>query len=71
MNQDQILGNWKQISGQLKEKWGKLTDDELVQAEGRSEYLAGKIQEHYGKAKDEALNEVNDFFKSFKDQTKE
>lgn len=71
MNQDQIMGNWKQIAGQLKEKWGKLTDDELKQYEGRNEYLAGKIQEHYGKAKDEALNEVNDFFKSFKTQNKE
>lgn len=71
MNEDQIIGNWKQISGQLKEKWGKLTDNDLKVYEGRNEYLAGKIQEHYGQAKDEALQEVNEFFKSFKDKTKE
>ena len=59
-------GNWKQIKGQLKEKWGKLTDDELTQAEGRTDFLAGKVQERYGQAKDEALKEVNEFFKELK-----
>lgn len=62
MNQDQIKGDWNQIKGQLKQKWGKITDDELTQAEGRVDYLAGKIQERYGKSKDSALQEVNAFF---------
>lgn len=66
MNEDEVKGNWKQITGQLKEKWGKLTDDDFVQAEGRADYLAGKVQEHYGHAKDEALKEVNEFFKNLK-----
>ena len=66
MNEEQIKGNWKQIKGQLKEKWGKLTDDDIVQAEGRSDFLAGKVQERYGQAKDEALKEVNEFFKALK-----
>jgi uncharacterized protein YjbJ (UPF0337 family) len=66
MNEDQIKGNWKQITGQLKEKWGKLTDDELTQAEGRADYLAGKVQERYGQSKDAALKEVNDFFEALK-----
>ncbi len=67
MNEEQIKGNWLQIKGQLKEKWGKLTDDEITQAKGKAEYLAGKIQEHYGKTKDEAMKEVNDYFKTLKE----
>ncbi|MFI4882949.1 MAG: CsbD family protein [Phycisphaerales bacterium JB064] len=64
MNQDTLQGNWKQLKGKAKERWGKLTDDELDQVEGRSEQLAGKIQEKYGKSKDEAEREINDFKKS-------
>lgn len=66
MNEEQMKGNWKQINGQLKEKWGKLTDNDLLEAEGRAENLAGKVQEHYGKAKDEAIIEVNEFLKTLK-----
>jgi uncharacterized protein YjbJ (UPF0337 family) len=66
MNEEQVKGNWKQITGQIKEKWGKLTDDEVTQAEGRTDYLAGRVQEKYGQAKDEALKEVNEFFKAIK-----
>ncbi len=61
MNEDRIKGKWKQLSGTLKEKWGKLTDDDLQIAEGNREYLAGKIQERYGLAKDEAAKHVKDF----------
>lgn len=61
MNDDRIKGKWKQISGSAKEKWGKLTDDDLQVAEGNSEYLAGKIQERYGVAKDEAERQVREF----------
>ena len=61
MNEDRIKGQWKQLAGKLKEKWGKLTDDDLRVAEGNSEYLAGKIQERYGVAKDEAVKQVREF----------
>jgi uncharacterized protein YjbJ (UPF0337 family) len=61
MNQDRIAGQWKQLAGKLKTKWGKLTDDDLKQAEGTSEYLAGRLQERYGLAKDEADKQVKDF----------
>ena len=64
MNEDRIKGKWKQLSGSLKEKWGKLTDDDLQVAEGNSEYLAGKIQERYGLAKDEAVARVREFERS-------
>jgi uncharacterized protein YjbJ (UPF0337 family) len=61
MNQDRIAGQWKQLSGKLKTQWGKLTDDDLRQAEGNSEYLVGKIQERYGVAKDVAQKQVTEF----------
>jgi uncharacterized protein YjbJ (UPF0337 family) len=61
MNEDRIAGQWKQLSGKIKEKWGKLTDDDLRQTEGNTEYLAGKIQERYGIARDVAEKQVTDF----------
>ena len=61
MNNDKIKGQWKQLAGKLKAKWGKLTDDDVQVAEGNSEYLAGKIQERYGLAKDEAAEKVREF----------
>ena len=64
MNEDRIKGQWKQLAGKLKQKWGKLTDDDLKQAEGSSEYLAGRVQERYGIAKDEADRQVKEFHKS-------
>jgi uncharacterized protein YjbJ (UPF0337 family) len=64
MNEDRIKGQWKQLAGKLKEKWGKLTDDDLKVAEGNSEYLTGKIQERYGVAQDEAKRQIKEFDKS-------
>lgn len=61
MNEDRIKGQWKQLSGKLKSRWGKLTDDDLRVADGNSEYLAGKLQERYGIAKDEAAKQVREF----------
>ncbi|MFI4916148.1 MAG: CsbD family protein [Phycisphaerales bacterium JB060] len=61
MNQDTLQGNWKQLKGKAKERWGKLTDDELDQVEGNRDQLAGKIQEKYGKTKEEAQKEVDEF----------
>ena len=44
MNWDQIDGKWKQISGRAKEKWGKLTDDDLDIIAGKRDQLVGKVQ---------------------------
>lgn len=62
MNWDTIKGNWKQITGDVKSEWGKLTDDEVQQAEGDRDKLVGTIQEKYGLAKDEAERQVDAFF---------
>jgi uncharacterized protein YjbJ (UPF0337 family) len=64
MNEDKIKGQWKQLTGKLKAKWGKLTNDDLAAVEGNREYLAGKIQERYGIARDEAERQLKDFDKS-------
>jgi len=64
MNWDQVKGNWKQFSGTVKVKWGKLTDDELDQIAGRRDILLGKIQERYGIAKEEAEKQVTDWEKT-------
>ncbi|MBI0328156.1 CsbD family protein [Burkholderia plantarii] len=61
MNEDRIKGQWKQLAGKLKAKWGKLTDDDLAVLDGNREYLAGRIQERYGIARDEAEKQLNDF----------
>lgn len=66
MNWDQIEGNWKQYTGKVQEKWGKLTDDDLTVIAGKRVVLSGKIQEHYGIAKEQAHQELEDFAKSLK-----
>src|SRR6266702_268461 len=59
MDWNRVEGNWKQVKGKVKEKWGKLTDDDLDVINGRRDQLEGKIQERYGIAKDQAQKEVN------------
>ena len=61
MNWDQISGKWKQAKGQVKQQWGKLTDDELDVIAGQRDQLVGKVQERYGIAKEEAEKQVHDF----------
>ncbi|MCK9537574.1 CsbD family protein [Dokdonella sp.] len=61
MNEDRIKGQWNQLVGQMKSKWGELTDDDLKVASGDSQYLAGKLQERYGIAKDVAEKQVKEF----------
>jgi uncharacterized protein YjbJ (UPF0337 family) len=56
-----LKGNWKQLKGKVKEKWGELTDDELDQVKGESGQLVGLLQEKYGYTKQKAENEVNEF----------
>jgi len=58
MNKDQISGNWKQLTGKVKEQWGKLTDDDLTAMEGRRDQLIGRIQERYGIAREQAEDQV-------------
>jgi uncharacterized protein YjbJ (UPF0337 family) len=61
MNWDRVEGNWKQFSGKVKEKWGKLTDDHLTQINGKRDQLVGRVQEAYGISRDQADREVSDW----------
>jgi uncharacterized protein YjbJ (UPF0337 family) len=61
LNEDKLQGQWKQLAGKVKAKWGELTDDDLTVADGNSEYLEGKLQERYGIARDEARRQVKEF----------
>lgn len=61
MNSDQLQGKWKQLKGAVKEKWGKLTDDDLDMISGQQEQLLGKIQERYGITKEEAAKQLRDW----------
>ncbi len=61
MAQDILEGNWKKISGQLKNQWGKITDDELKEAEGSRSKIIGILQEKYGYAKRKAEEELESF----------
>jgi uncharacterized protein YjbJ (UPF0337 family) len=63
MNSDQLDGKWKQMKGKVKERWGKLTDDDIDVINGRNEQLVGKVQEKYGIAKEEAQRQVDDWMR--------
>jgi uncharacterized protein YjbJ (UPF0337 family) len=66
MDWNRVEGNWKQIKGRVKEKWGKLTDDDLNVIDGRRDQLEGKIQERYGIAKDQTRKDIDDWFSAQK-----
>ncbi len=61
MNTDWMEGNWNIIKGKVKEKWGKLTDDDLDVIRGKRDQLIGAIQKRYGYARDEAEREADEF----------
>lgn len=61
MNWDRIEGRWKDIVGQAKAKWGKLTDDDWTTIAGKRDSLIGKVQERYGMLKDDAVRAVDEF----------
>ena len=62
MNEDIFSGLWKQLKGQVRQQWGKLTDDDLETLGGSKDEVIGRIQERYGWEREKAEKEVNDFF---------
>ena len=67
MNWDRVEGQWKQMKGTLKEKWGKLTDDDLTYIAGKRDNFVGKVQERYGISKDEAQKRADEWATSIKE----
>ena len=64
MNSDTLQGKWKQAKGAIKQRWGKLTDDDLDVINGQRDQLVGRIQERYGIAKDQAHKQVEEWMHS-------
>ena len=63
MNWDKIEGNWKQLKGAAKERWGKLTDDDWTTISGKKDILIGKVQERYGITREEAEKQADEWAK--------
>ena len=61
MNEDTLKGQWHQLRGKVREKWGKLTNDDLDQIQGRAEQLIGRVQERYGVARGEAERQLKEW----------
>jgi uncharacterized protein YjbJ (UPF0337 family) len=64
MNWDRVEGNWKQFKGNVQQRWGKLTDDDLNVIEGKRTELSGRLQARYGYAKDEAEKNIDTWLNS-------
>lgn len=58
-----VEGKWKELKGQVRKQWGKLTDDELEEIGGKKDILVGKLQQKYGYASDEAHRRVDEWAK--------
>lgn len=65
MNEDILKGKWHELRGVVKEKWGKLTDDDLSVVEGKAEQLQGFLQERYGYTKEKAKKEYDGFIRKY------
>ena len=63
MEWHQIEGNWKQVKRRIKEKWGKLTDDDLDAINGRRNQLEDRIHRRYGFAADHVRKEIDDWLR--------
>lgn len=68
MNDDILAGNWKQFRGKVKEQWGKLTDDELDQIEGKRDQMVGLLQKEYGYSREDAEADYDDFVYALEDE---
>jgi uncharacterized protein YjbJ (UPF0337 family) len=63
---DKISGNWKRFKGSVKQRWGKLTNNEIQQAQGRREALNGFIQSRYGIDREAADRQIDEWLKTTK-----
>ncbi len=70
LNDDILKGKWNEIKGEVKAKWGKLTDDDITEIAGEQEKLLGILQKRYGYAQEAAEREYRDFSRDFKSRLK-
>jgi uncharacterized protein YjbJ (UPF0337 family) len=70
MNWDQIQGNWMQVKGRLRERWGKLTDQDLESIGGKKDRLLGALKERYGLEAEKASHEVERWIDTLEEKIK-
>jgi uncharacterized protein YjbJ (UPF0337 family) len=70
MNTDILKGKWTQVKGEIRSKWGKLTDNDLMEIQGDAEKMIGKLQERYGYKRDQAEKELKEFLNTPPGQTR-
>ena len=68
MNWDTIEGNWKQVAGKARERWGRLTDSDWQTIAGKKDQLVGRIQERYGIARDEADRQADEWSRTLEEE---
>jgi uncharacterized protein YjbJ (UPF0337 family) len=61
MNRDVLKGQWKQLQGRIRQRWGRFTEDDLSLIAGDRDVLMGKIQEYYGRSREQAENDLEDW----------
>ena len=61
MNKDQLEGKWKQIKGEFKMRYGKLTDNDIAYSEGKFDEMLGRLQERTGRNKEELRDEIENW----------
>lgn len=66
-----VEGQWDVVKGKFKEKWGKLTDNDLMEIKGKKDVLAGKLKRGYGLAEEEAERQIDDFSKTLESEKKD
>lgn len=63
VNQDILEGKWHELKGQVRQQWGKLTDDDVERLSGKMEELSGVLQQRYGYNKAQADKAIDDWVK--------
>ena len=61
--QDILYGKWHELKGQVRQKWGKITDDDFTLLSGKTEELAGVLRQRYGYGKAQAKFEINNWLR--------
>jgi uncharacterized protein YjbJ (UPF0337 family) len=61
MNKDILKGQWKQLQGRIRQRWGRFSDDDLAQIQGSRQVLMGKIQEYYGRSREQAEKDIEEW----------
>jgi uncharacterized protein YjbJ (UPF0337 family) len=67
MNQDRLVGMFRQLVGRLKERWGQVTDNPALESAGAGDRRAGRQRERFGVSKDMAAREFNEFLERNRD----